>query len=544
MARFAFGHVVSAMAVLALALGILAPFYGYHRDELYFRMLPPAWGYTDQPPLTPLLAHAAIALFGDSVVALRIVSLVCAVASLPILALITREAGGGRLAQAFTAWGMAGSSMTLAFGHVFLTASLDLIVWPAALLFVIRALMRDDGRWWPAAGTLIGLSSANKLLVVVLLAGIGIGLAVCGPWEWWRGRRSLWLWGGVVLAAVCALPALVYQATHGWPQLLMGAALGEDNADEVRAMLWLFLIVMPGPVLAFVWAVGLVGILRRPEWRPIRLLAVVLAVVVAFVFTAGTQAYYANGVLAVLVALGTVPIAGWVQVRRRNPARSETVASSGMTSDGGGFARGVFARGGALARRGRGRRYVWSCLIAVNGVGCAIASVPIMPPEWFGRSGLAAVNASTAEQVGWEKFAAQVQAAVHSASEPGPAGHGLGGPDSPGDGEAGRAGVDAIIASNYGEAGALDRFGRGLPPVVSGHNALWDLGGPPPGAARVLIVGGQGTWAPEVFETCRKVGTVSNAAGVDNEERGESLTLCSGPTADWDQLWPRFRHLD
>ena len=45
--------------------------YGYHRDELYFRMLPPAWGYTDQPLLTPLLARATM-LLADEPWALRL----------------------------------------------------------------------------------------------------------------------------------------------------------------------------------------------------------------------------------------------------------------------------------------------------------------------------------------------------------------------------------------------------------------------------------------------------------------------------------------
>jgi len=143
--------VITAMVALLIVLAVLAPEYGYHRDELYFRMLPPAWGYTDQPPLTPLLARAAIAVFGDSVVALRVVPLICAVASLPVLALITREVGGSRRAQALTAWGMAGATLTLQFGHLLLTASLDLVVWPAALLCAIRAVTREDGRWWLVA---------------------------------------------------------------------------------------------------------------------------------------------------------------------------------------------------------------------------------------------------------------------------------------------------------------------------------------------------------------------------------------------------------
>jgi len=178
--------VITAMVALLIVLAVLAPEYGYHRDELYFRMLPPAWGYTDQPPLTPLLARAAIAVFGDSVVALRVVPLICAVASLPVLALITREVGGSRRAQALTAWGMAGATLTLQFGHLLLTASLDLVVWPAALLCAIRAVTREDGRWWLVAGVVIGLSSANKLLVVILAGSP----APDPPASGWQLRRQ------------------------------------------------------------------------------------------------------------------------------------------------------------------------------------------------------------------------------------------------------------------------------------------------------------------------------------------------------------------
>jgi hypothetical protein len=43
--------------VLGLALLSLGAGYGYHRDELYFRVAgwQLAWGYPDQPPLLPLI---------------------------------------------------------------------------------------------------------------------------------------------------------------------------------------------------------------------------------------------------------------------------------------------------------------------------------------------------------------------------------------------------------------------------------------------------------------------------------------------------------
>ena len=475
----ALGHVVAATAAVVIALAILAPLYGYHRDELYFRMLPPAWGYTDQPPFIPLLAQGLIALFGDTVVALRIGALVCAAASIPLLVLITREVGGARLAQAFTAWGMAGATLTLVFGHMLLTSSVDLVVWPAALLFCIRAVLRGDGRWWLAAGAVIGASTFNKLLIVILMAGIALGLAVFGPRRWFRSGL---LWGGVALAGLLALPNVIYQVANGWPQLAMGAALSENNAEEVRVMMWLFLVLLVGPLLAAFWVVAVIGLFRRPEWKPLRFLAVTLGVVVLFVFAAGTQFYYTAGVLAVLTAMGSVLVADWA--------------------------------------RTRGRRIAVALLLGVNALGCAVVSLPLLPVDAFGASGLADINSAAGDQVGWERYVVQVTDAAAG------------------------AGADVIIASNYGEAGALDRFGSGLPPVVSGHNALLELSAPPEEASTVLIVGGQGFRAKDWFDSCEAVDELDNGVGVDNEEQGMPVLVCTGPIEPWSDLWERFRHLD
>jgi len=477
--RFARAPVLTAMAALAVLLVVTAPAYGYHRDELYFRMLEPAWGYVDQPPLTPLLLRAAIALFGDSVVAGRVLSGLFAVASIALLALITREVGGGRLAQGLTAWGMAGASMTLAFGHVLLTASLDLVVWPAALLFMLRAVLRDQGAWWLAAGAVVGASALNKLLIVTLLIGVAAGLAVFGPRRWFR---SPWLWAAVGVCAVLAAPSILYQVTHGWPQLAMGAALGENNAEEVRVMMWPFLILMVGPILAVWWVVALIALARRPSWRPLRWLIVTFAVMVLFVFAAGTQFYYTFGVLAVLVAVGSVPIAEWA--------------------------------------RSTGRRALLICGLAVNAVGCALTSLPLLPVEAFGTSGLAAINSATADQVGWERYVEQIADVVAAAD------------------------ADAVITANYGEAGALSRFGTDLPPITSGHNALWDLGPPPAHARTVVLVGDVDTSLQQLFETCEVAADLDNGVGVDTEEEGVSISVCRTPLSSWDELWPAFRHLD
>ena len=168
----------AAAQVVVLTLGSIG--YGFHRDELYFRMLSPAWGYVDQPPLTPWLARTLTSLVADEAWALRIPATVASAASVVLIGLIARELGGDRRAVAFAAWGAAFAGLPLALGHVLLTSTIDLPLTLAVVLTVLLAL-RADPRWWLAAGAVAGLATWNRLLVPVLLLGVLLGLAVLGP---------------------------------------------------------------------------------------------------------------------------------------------------------------------------------------------------------------------------------------------------------------------------------------------------------------------------------------------------------------------------
>ena len=102
-----------------------------------------------------------------------------------------------------------------------------------------------------------------------------------------------------------------------------------------------------------------------------------------------------------------------------------------------------------------------------------------------------------------------------------------------------------IITANYGEAGALDRFGpTDLPPVVSGHNELWFRGMPPAGADVAVVVGFPEGSLDQAFASCASAQVLDNAVGIPNEEQGLPIGVCRGPVAAWDELWPAFRHYD
>ncbi|WP_460890405.1 glycosyltransferase family 39 protein [Promicromonospora xylanilytica] len=490
----AWGPVGAAVLVLGVLLTAVSTRYGYHRDELYFRMLDPAWGYVDQPPLTPWLARTFADLFGDTLLVMRIPATLAHLAAIVVIALVARELGGRGGAQALAAWGYGTAAIPLAFGHTFLTASLDLAVWPAVLLCMIRAVRRDP-RWWLAAGLVTGVALYNKLLVVALLGGVLLGLLVAWPWRPLRAPGTTtrwplatpWPWSGGVLALLVGLPNLVYQATNGWPQLAMGAALGENNAAEVRSEMWLFQLLTLGPPLALVWIAGLVWLWRRLP--TLRFLVVAYPVLLVFTYAAGSQTYYATGLLSVLFAAGCVPVAAWA--------------------------------------RTAWRRVVVVAVVLLNAASCLVISLPLVPVADLAETPIADMNSSAQDAVGWPEYVRQV-ADVHAALP------------------AADRERSVVLTQNYGEAGAVDRFGTdlGLPAAYSGHNQLWEYG-PPPDSASVALVLTEtpGAWDGR-FARCAVEGRLENGVGVDNEEQGVSILVCREPVGGWAAIWPDLRHLD
>lgn len=481
--RVAWGQVLAVAGTVVAVLVAFSGRYGYHRDELYFLRAGRdlAWGYPDQPPFTPLIARVMDTLAPGSLVALRLPAALATGAIVVLTALIARELGGGRAAQVLAAGCTAVGSIFVITGHWQATTIYDLLAWTALTLLLTRVLQGGDPRLWMAVGAVAGVGLLNKQLVAFLLFGVAVGVLAVGPREVLRSR---WLWAGAALALALWTPHLLWQAGAGWPALEVASSVAGGNSvsAEPPAAFLPFQLLLVSPVLVPIWLAGLHRLWHEPR---LRCLAVAYPVLAAVFLLTGGKPYYLAGLYPLLLAAGAAPTVRWLKrSRRRTPVLVSGLALSAAVS--------------------------------------ATIGLPVVPVDRLGGSPVLALNEDAGETVGWPALVRTV-AGVRE---------GLGG-------EA------VVLTFNYGEAGAIDRFGPalGLPAAYSGHNAYADWGPPPEEDLPVVAVGLRREQLDRWFAACELAARIDNGVGVDNEEQGAPVHVCRERRRAWADLWPQIRRL-
>jgi len=299
--------------------------------------------------------------------------------------------------------------------------------------------------------------------------------------------RTPWPWAGAGLALLIGLPNILYQVFNDFPQAHMASAIADTKGPDDRVQLLPFQLILLGLVFVPIWVAGIVTLLRNRELRPIRAFAVAYPILLVLVFLSAGQPYYTFGLVAGLFAVGAAATGRWLAGHR--------------------------ARQGLII-----------AAVVVNTPVSAVFALPLLPADRAGF--VATANSTVADQIGWPEYVRQVAGVYDSLS--------------PGDRQ--RA---VLFTGNYGEAGALDRWGKplGLPAVYSGHNELWNYG-PPPDAKTVVVVVAEGpaSAVSAKFGPCEASATLHNSEGVDNEESGASVYVCRRMPRPWQDLWPQLQH--
>ncbi len=495
--KFSRTGVIWALAALAVHLAGNAH-YGFFRDELYFIVCGrhPAWGYVDQPPLTPLLA-ALSQSFGLSLFALRVIPAVCAAIATYAACVLTAEFEGGAFAQSVAGLGMIVAPEMMALGLRLSPDMIELCTWPPIALCTLRLARGADPRWWLAAGALTAVAAWSKYTVAFFIAALLAGMLLT-PAR--RALKTRWFPAGALLTAALVLPNFLWQAHNGYPMLqLLENDYGKFVLKDPPFPLQQILIM--SPLLSVIWLTGLVWLLWR---RGTRFLGIAYLALIAAMWALDAKNYYPGPVYPYLIAAGAVPIEQWTAGHKfwRILSVAAIVAFAIPSTP---FVLPVLPLNAFVAyQRSLGTLFHLHFHVDRS----AGNNVPI---EYY------------ADMTGWPELAAAVGAVYKTLP-------------------AGERAQAAIFASNAGEAAALDVYGEryGLPPALSGNNNYW-LWGPRGFTGNVMIiVQGDSRNDRLRFDSVRLAAVLHNPYGMPYEN-AVRIYICRGIHRALAAIWPKLR---
>ena len=474
--------VLLVAAVTVALLVALSGRYGYHRDELYFLAAGRHPAWS-YPDQPPLTPLVARALSAIAPDSLLVLRLPSALAAATTVALT------GVLARQLGA-GRTGQTLAAACvgfsGATFaIFHTLSTTAFDVLFWTLLSMLVVRQLRGAdPRGWLLVGLSVGVALQNKVLIAFLILALLIGLLAGGPRSVfRSPWLYAGGVLALLVAAPVVIWQAGHGWPQLALSRSIAAGGSTSSQPW-FLFL-----PFQIILYSPLYAPIWAVGWWRLLRAPALRRFRAFAIAFAILIVLFLVTGGKPYYLA-GLYPIL--------LAAGAEPVV--------------------AWARRGTLVTAVAASLLIT-----AALMLPVWPASWLPGSPMIAVNPDAGETVGWPRLVQTVATTY---------------PDAP-------AG-SVVLARNYGEAGAIDRFGPalGLPPAYSGHNAYGRWGPPPPPApGSAVVIGYRADELSRWFTSCRPAAVVDNGVGLDNQEQGRIVFVCNGLRATWAQTWPQLIRL-
>jgi hypothetical protein len=477
--------------------------YGFFRDEFYYIACSDhlALGYVDHPPLSIYLLKISRMILGDSLVAIRFLPALAGALTVFLTGLIVKELGGGRFAQLFAALCVLLAPLHLGINSYFSMNSFDILLWTAAAYFIVLWINWQNPKMWIWLGVLLGFGLQNKISVLWLGFGLAVGLLLT------KNRRSFltrgpWLAAGIAL--LMFLPYIIWQVSNDWPTLQFMAGATGSKMLEVSFLEYLGGQIMGmHPLLFPVWFAGLVWYLFVGQGKRYRVLGIMYV-----------------SVFALLVISGN--------------ARSSYLAPAYPM---------LFASGALVLERVSGtplRKYARVIVVAVvlaGGIAIAPMALPVLPVEKYIDYSVALGNEPAtdekheigalpqffADMHGWEEIVGTVAGVYNNVKSD-------------------DQGSWAVLAGNYGVAGAIDFLGReyNLPPAISGHNNYWFWGPGDPPPENLIILGGR----LEDYNFCGEVwqASTTDCTYCMPYENNNPVFVCMDLQVDLITVWPDLKH--
>jgi len=483
--------------------------YGYFRDEFDYMSCGDhlQWGYVDQPPLIPFLIHICRAVLGDSLRSIRFIPALASSLLVVQSAVLARELGGKRYALLLTAICVVIAPQYLSNGSLLTTNCLEPLLWMGCVYFAILAVKRRNPHYWLWFGVIAGLGLEEKYSIAIFGLGMVAGLLLT---EHRHTFLNKWIWIGGVAAFLIFLPNLLWNAQYDWPFMQLMRSIRAEGRDVVLGPVDFFVqqTFLVNLIAAPIWLAGFFGLLFSSRLRPYRMLGWCYLVCYGAFFVLHGKAYYLAPIYPMLLAAGSVLLEGALDRRESSQPRLQWL------------------------------KPVIAVILLASGAHLLPITVPVLSPEAFlayvktlpfklpvteHSHARAALPQWYADQFGWKEIADETEAAWNQVPETARADCG-------------------IFAQDYGQAGAIDFFGRrhGLPPAMSGDRTYWLWGPRGYSGDCMIVLDDQQQVLERYWEHVELAGISSpNAYALEQQI---PVFLCMGKKFDsWSNVWPHLK---
>jgi hypothetical protein len=468
--------------------------YEVHRDGLLYIELGKhlSWGYQSVPPSIAVFANLSRLLFDDTVFGIRFFPAIIGAISLILIGIMVKEMGGNKMAQFIALLAFLTSPAYLRSNTLFQPVSFDQFYWLLIAFLIFRLIHTEKPIYWIWIGIASGLAFLNKYSVVFYMFAFLISIFLT-PLRKWMKTPYPYICG--LIALLIALPNIIWQYRQDWPVVTHMRELSETQLIHVRIDIFLYEQFMMNFPAVIIWLAGLVFILFTREGKKYRILGLMYVFTLAQLIILRGKPYYSLGLYTMLFAFGGYILVMWFQGKL------------------------VFIR------------YL---VIAFNLIFALLVlplSLPVLKPDKFIRfmhkigmeksqrweeGEYHELPQDYADMIGWEELTQIVSDAYHSLT---PA-------------EKERC---TIFANNYGEAGAINFYGKklGLPPAIS-FNDSYLYWAPDSIPGDCLIKVGTSDDVIEMYNDVKIVGRISTP---NARENGVPVYLFKNPKSDFSNYY-------
>ncbi len=494
--------IILLFALTKLVMHLLtASNYGFQRDAYLYlaqsRHLD--LGYYSTPPLVGFVTRIHTMIWGDSLLAVRLLPALVGTASLFLVGYLIKKLKGGTMAQIIGLTAVLFSPAYLRTAALLQPTVFNHLFWLLAAVLVFQMVRKQEPRQLLWLIPVLGLGWLVKYSIIFYALAL-LGALVVSP-----HRKLLWskylpwtLAGGLLVI----LPNLIWQHLHNWPVILHMSELQDTQLgnmgikDFFLAQLFMHLPALP------VWIGGLIYLFVHPRHRSYRFFALAFLFTLLLIILLKGKFYYTIAAYTMLMVFGGLAWEQWTSRPRRWVA------------------------------------WVVLALIISNGVFSLPFSLPIYKPDRMIEYGKSMVDLGLgvmlmwedgevhdlpqdyADMVGWDELGHKVWNFYESL------------PDT----------VKAstlVYGEFYGCAGAMDYYrpDPGYPEAYSFNDAYTEWIPRTPSFNHMIYVG----YSDRIADYFQEVTLVGRVEHPHFRERGLPIWFGSHPTpklmADWEETW-------